>query len=146
MGVWVPLGTIPTHVRKATMPEWSPTYKKAGVCAITSIWLVHIKEHVWTIRTCPTTIFLPDCRIIGGAIRQMQKYCAFPQVVVLQQKCAYSCHVTCMLPWELIWEEVAPSHKRMKHWKALHTWICGETLNQENKNINIDIDLYRNGT
>ena len=38
--------------------ECSPTHKKAGVCAIMSIWLVHIKEHVWTIGTCPTTIFL----------------------------------------------------------------------------------------
>ena len=38
--------------------ECSPTHKKAGVCAIMSIWLVHIKEHVWTIGTCPTTILL----------------------------------------------------------------------------------------
>ena len=28
------------------------------VCAIMSIWLVHIKEHVWTVGTCPTTILL----------------------------------------------------------------------------------------
>ena len=34
------------------------THKKAGVCAIMSIWLVHIKEHVWTVGTCPTTILL----------------------------------------------------------------------------------------
>ena len=51
----------------------SPTRKKARVCAVTSMWLVHIKEHVWTVGTCPTTILL----IIGGAIRQMQKHCAF---------------------------------------------------------------------
>ena len=38
--------------------ECSPTRKKAGVCAIMSIWLVHIKEHVWTVGTCPTTILL----------------------------------------------------------------------------------------
>ena len=38
--------------------ECSPTRKKSGVCAIMSIWLVHIKEHVWTVRTCPTTILL----------------------------------------------------------------------------------------
>ena len=49
--------------------------------------------------------------IVGGAIRQMQQHCAFPQVVMLKQKCAHSCHVTCKLPRKLIWEEVAPSHK-----------------------------------
>ena len=38
--------------------ECSPTHKKAGMCAIMSIWLLHIKEHVWTIGTCPTTILL----------------------------------------------------------------------------------------
>ena len=32
--------------------------KKAGVCAIMSMWLVHIKEHVWTIGKCPTTVLL----------------------------------------------------------------------------------------
>ena len=38
-----------------------PTRKNARVCAIMSMWLVHIKEHVWTVRTCPTSILLPDC-------------------------------------------------------------------------------------
>ena len=28
------------------------------MCAIMSTWLVHIKEHMWTIRTCPTTVLL----------------------------------------------------------------------------------------
>ena len=32
--------------------------KKAGVCTVMSMWLVHIKEHVSSIRTCPTTILL----------------------------------------------------------------------------------------
>ena len=72
--------------------ECSPTHKKAGVCAIMSMWLVHIREHVWTIGTCPTTILLPDCRVVGGAIRSMLRHCVFPQVVVLKQKCGYSCH------------------------------------------------------
>ena len=44
--------------------ECSPTCKKAGVCAIMSIWLVHIKEHVWTVGTCPTTTLLPDLSCI----------------------------------------------------------------------------------
>ena len=39
-------------------PECSPTCKKARVCAIMLMWLVHIKEHVWTIGTCPTTTLL----------------------------------------------------------------------------------------
>ena len=39
-------------------PECSPTHKKAGLCAVMPMWLVHIKEHVWTIGTCPTTILL----------------------------------------------------------------------------------------
>ena len=43
---------------KSGWRECSPTRKKAGVCAIMSIWLVHIKEHVWTVGTCPTTILL----------------------------------------------------------------------------------------
>ena len=43
---------------KSGWRECSPTRKKARVCAIMSIWLVHIKEHVWTVRTCPTTILL----------------------------------------------------------------------------------------
>ena len=43
---------------KSGWRECSPTRKKAGVCAIMSIWLVHIEEHVWTIGTCPTTILL----------------------------------------------------------------------------------------
>ena len=33
--------------------------KKSGVCAVMSLWLVHIKDHVWSIRICPTTILLP---------------------------------------------------------------------------------------
>ena len=36
----------------------------------------------------------------------------YPQVDVLKQKCQFFCHVSCMLPSELIWEEVAPPHKR----------------------------------
>ena len=65
---------------------------------VLSLGLVHIKEHVWTVETCPTTILLPDCRIVWGTIRQMQKHCVFPQVVTLKQKYGYICYVICMLP------------------------------------------------
>ena len=36
----------------------SPTCKKAGVYAVMSMLLVCIKEHVWSVRTCTTTILL----------------------------------------------------------------------------------------
>ena len=39
-------------------PECFPTHKKAGVCAVMPMWLVHIKEHVWTVGTCLTTTLL----------------------------------------------------------------------------------------
>ena len=39
-------------------PECSPTHKKAGVCAVMSMYLVDIKEHVWSIWRNPTTILL----------------------------------------------------------------------------------------
>ena len=28
------------------------------MCAVMSMWLVYIKEHMWSIGTCPTTILL----------------------------------------------------------------------------------------
>ena len=40
--------------------------------------------------------------------RQMQKECTFPQVDALKWKCGYNCHATCMLPSEMICEQVAP--------------------------------------
>ena len=98
--------------------------KSWGVwCAIRSMWLVHIKEHVWTIGTCPTAYFY----LIVGAVRGLQKHFALPQVVMLKQKFGYSCHVTCILLSKLIWEEVAPN-KGMKHWKALHSEYCKALL------------------
>ena len=39
----------------------APNSLKGWVCAVISVWLVHTKEHVWTIWTCPTTILLPVC-------------------------------------------------------------------------------------
>ena len=45
----------------------------------------------------------------------MQKHSAFPQVAMLEQKCGYSCHVTCMLPKQLIWQWLAPLCTGMKH-------------------------------
>ena len=45
---------------KATMPHCFPTHKKAGVCAVMPKWILHIKEHMWTLGICPPTILLPD--------------------------------------------------------------------------------------
>ena len=59
LGVWVPSGTVLTYVRKPSQQSALQIIKKAGVHVIMPTWLVHIKEHVWTIRTCPTTILLP---------------------------------------------------------------------------------------
>ena len=36
--------------------ECYPTHKKAGLSTVMSMWLVHTKEHMWSIGTCPTTI------------------------------------------------------------------------------------------
>ena len=83
--------------------ECYPTRKDTGVYANVHVML-HIKEHVWTIRTCSATMLLPVCRIVGGEIRHLQKQCTFPQDVLLKQKCGYSCYVTCNLPRELIRE------------------------------------------
>ena len=103
---------------KSVWWECSPTGKRAEVWAIMSMWLVH-KKNVWTVGTCLTAILLPDCRMRGRCIKAKCRNIAFPQVV-LKQICVDITHV---LPRELIWEEVAPSHKWMKHWKALHKWI-----------------------
>ena len=59
---------------KATSPECSPTHEKARVCAIMPLWLAHIKEHVWTVRTCPTTILLPPrCECVHNVQLWRQK-------------------------------------------------------------------------
>ena len=63
VGTLSPLRDSTDTCEKATSPESSPTHLKAGVCvcvcAIMPMWLAHIKEHVWTVGICPTTILLP---------------------------------------------------------------------------------------
>ena len=87
--------------------ECSPTRKKAGVCAIMSIWLVHIKEHVCTVGTCPTTILLSTVNMCECV------WMAALKAVGKKRICAACGLWTCMLPRELIWERVAPSHTGM---------------------------------
>ena len=79
--------------------ECYPTCKKAGLCAVMSMWLVNIKEHVWSIGTCPTTILL-------SAMGECVSECCTERL-----KIGILPHMrwwTCMLPRELILDGVAP--------------------------------------
>ena len=63
---------------------------------------VHIKEHMWSIRTSPTTILL-------SAMSECVGECCTER---LNDKEILP-HIrwqACVLPRELIWEEVAPPH------------------------------------
>ena len=84
-------------------PQCSPTCKKAGVCTVMPMWLVHIKEHV-DHQNMPTPILLSamsEC-VNGCCIKRPNK-----KEVLLHMRWQ-----TCMLPRELIWEEVAPPHEK----------------------------------
>ena len=76
-------------------PVCSLTCKKAGVCAVMPMWLVHIKEHVWTVRTSPTT--MSEC-VNEYSIKRLNKKEVLPHMR----------WQTCMLPRELIWEGWLP--------------------------------------
>ena len=81
--------------------ECSPTHKNAGVCAIMSIWLVHIKEHVdhWNMPNHHTSTWFKLYIVLQVCtFRWMQKQC----VVSLGWCTEYSCQVNFMLPRELI--------------------------------------------
>ena len=52
------------HMSIQEFTECYLTRKKAGLCAVMSMWLVHIKEHVWSVGTCPTTILLSMSRLM----------------------------------------------------------------------------------
>ena len=97
--------------------ECSWTHKKAGVCTIMFIWLVHIKENVWTIGTCPTTILLStvtmyECVCVNGSTEGNCK----------EDLCSlWLAHL--YAPQRVIWERVAPSHTGMTQlsdWPELH--------------------------
>ena len=75
--------------------------KKAGVCAVMSMWLMHIKDHLWTVR------FTPNQRVFNssgvrwtGYDGKMQKKWS----VLHEAAPLYASR-------ELRWEEVAPPHK-----------------------------------
>ena len=40
----------------------APFLVKAGVCAVMSLWIVRIKEHLWTTGTYPSTVLLPTAK------------------------------------------------------------------------------------
>ena len=84
------------HMSMQEVPRVLPNSWKARVCDVMPMWLVHIKEHVWTIRTCPTTILLSamnEC-VNEYCIKRQNKKEALPHMR----------WQTCMLPRELIWE------------------------------------------
>ena len=103
---------------KSGWRECSPTRKKAGVCAIMSIWLVHIKEHVWTVGTCPTTILLSTvnmCECVWmAALKAVGKRGSVPLV---------DCGPVCS-PGVDLGEGGSLSywHDTVKYWPELH-WL-----------------------
>ena len=110
---------------KSGWRECSPTRKKGRVCAIMSIWLVHIKEHVWTIGTCPTTILL-------STITMCECVCEWQHWRLVKKRICGTWDLrTCMLPRELIWERVAPSHTgvtQLSDWPELQAmWSAPES-------------------
>ena len=99
---------------KSGWRECSPTRKKAGVCAIMSIWLVHIKEHVWTVGTCPTTILL-------SAVTMCECVCEWQQWRRLYQEdlcAAWGMWPVCS-PGSWSGERVAPSHTSVTQSKVI---------------------------
>ena len=86
--------------------------KKAGVCAVMSVWLVHIKDHLWTIR------FVPNHRASNSSNLRLRL------VMMANGLTSWMCHVRqhhCMLPGELRWEEVAPPQKPDRHSRLART-------------------------
>ena len=43
--------------------------KNWGVCYHVYVEGAYKRTYMWTVRTCPTMALLPDCRIVGGAIK-----------------------------------------------------------------------------
>ena len=48
--------------------EWYWLSKKAGVCGVMSMWLVHMKDHLWTIR------FTPNHRVSNSSSVRLKKW------------------------------------------------------------------------
>ena len=52
---WWPRGGQVESASCLVWVECSLTHKKAGVYTVMTVWLVHIKDNVWTFGICPTT-------------------------------------------------------------------------------------------
>ena len=111
---WHPMCSAMAYVIWAykRFPECSPTHKKAGVCAVMSMWLVHIKEYMWSVRTCPTTILL-------SAVRECVSAALKGWMIEVLPHMRWQ---ACMLPRELTWEEVASPQEKWNDtvWKAFY--------------------------
>ena len=66
------------HMSIQEFTECFQTLKKVRLCAVMSMWLVHIKEHVWSVGTCPTTILLSMsrsmCKVLHWRAEQKKGY------------------------------------------------------------------------
>ena len=56
---WAQISVLPVGWCSAYIYVVPNSVKKSGVCAVMSLRLVHIKEHVWSIGISLTTILLP---------------------------------------------------------------------------------------
>ena len=86
--------------------------KKAGVCAVMSMWLVHIKDHLWTIG------FMPNHRASNSSKTRLG------QVMMASGLTRWVCCMRqhpCLLPRELRWEEVAPPQKLVRDSRLART-------------------------
>ena len=117
------MGDCPTGITpNVTMPSYAVLHiymsgawlnKKAGLCAVMSMRLVHIKDHLWTIR------FMPNNRVSNssgvrwtGHDGKWLKWSALCEAASLYA------------PRELRWEEVVPLHKIV-----LTQQICQNKIN-----------------
>ena len=97
------------HIDIQVVPN---SVKKAGVCAIMSMWLAHIKDHLWTIG------FMPNHRASNYSktrLRWVMKVTCLARWV-----CCMKQH-PCMLPRELRWEELAPPKKMVRYCRLART-------------------------
>ena len=88
--------------------------KRLGCVHVRSMWLAHIKEHLWTVR------FMPNHRASSSSNMRLRL------VIMANGLTSCVCHVRqhhCMLPMELRWEEVTPPQTLDRHSRSAGTSI-----------------------
>ena len=97
--------------------------KKAGVCAVMSMWMVHIKDHLWTVG------FEPNCRAFNSSNMRLRL------VMMANGLTSWVCHVRqhhCMLhSWDgrrWLHLKKLDRHTRLartsKSWCSIWSTIC----------------------